>query len=127
MGLRRFIRKHFGSKNSLGSAVKIIKSIENDELKSEFFPVAWKYAALFTYALIILPFDPFIADKRLNGTLASTAAIATPIKGVATKSGATNKLQQSAKTKSTASIKSPAIVGVSEGKCQQKSKTFRIS
>ncbi|EDW54101.1 GM18168 [Drosophila sechellia] len=94
MGLRRFIRKHFGSKNSLGSAVKIIENIENDELE----------------------------NKRLNGTLASPAAIATPIKGVATKSGATNKLQQSAKTKSTAIIKSPAIVGVSEGKCQQKSK-----
>nr|NP_001036329.1 toucan, isoform E [Drosophila melanogaster]ABI31284.1 toucan, isoform E [Drosophila melanogaster] len=57
---------------------------------------------------------PTSIHKRLNGTLASTAAIATPIKGVATKSGATNKLQQSAKTKSTASIKSPAIVGVSE-------------
>ncbi|XP_039502513.1 mucin-17 isoform X3 [Drosophila santomea] len=59
---------------------------------------------------------PTSINKRLNGTLASPAAIATPIKGVAaTKSGTTNKLQQSAKPKSsTTIIKSASIVGVSE-------------
>ncbi|XP_043663148.1 mucin-17 isoform X2 [Drosophila teissieri] len=59
---------------------------------------------------------PTSINKRLNGTLASPAALATPIKGVAaTKSGTTNKLQQSAKPKSsTAIIKSPSIVGASE-------------
>ncbi|XP_017075113.2 LOW QUALITY PROTEIN: uncharacterized protein LOC108110542 [Drosophila eugracilis] len=56
---------------------------------------------------------PTSINKRLNGTLGSPGGITTPIKGVATKSAATNKQQQSHKLKSTI-IKSPSTVGVSE-------------
>ncbi|KAH8352261.1 hypothetical protein KR084_003010, partial [Drosophila pseudotakahashii] len=60
---------------------------------------------------------PTSIHKRLNGTLGngSPAGTTTPLKGVATKSAATNNKQpQSAKLKSTTIIKSPPIAGVSE-------------
>ncbi|XP_017047390.2 LOW QUALITY PROTEIN: uncharacterized protein LOC108092364 [Drosophila ficusphila] len=56
---------------------------------------------------------PTSIHKRLNGISGSPAGVATPLKGVATKSGTTSK-QQSSKLKSNAIIKSPPIVGVSE-------------
>ncbi|XP_016987657.2 uncharacterized protein LOC108050469 isoform X3 [Drosophila rhopaloa] len=57
---------------------------------------------------------PTSIHKRLNGTSGSPAGIATPLKGVATKSATTNKQPQSAKLKSGTIIKSPSVVGVSE-------------
>ncbi|KAI8043075.1 hypothetical protein M5D96_004401, partial [Drosophila gunungcola] len=87
MGIGRFFRKIFGSKNSKKTPTGGSKeNDQNDEIK----------------------------NKRLNGTSGSPAGTTTPLKGVATKSATTTKQPQSAKLKASTINKSPSVVGVSE-------------